>query len=177
MTAPRRAAPDQGAIRGGLVLLAAVVIGIALLSKSTGVVASPEAGGANPQGSTTTTATTATTGSPNTLAPTNPPGGQTTHPAKDVSVLVLNASGQRGVAGTNDALVKVAGFTTLPVQNARSAERTTIYFAPGYQADAEAVKRAVKVPAAPVVAAPAEPLVPAAALAKVVVLLGTDYKG
>ncbi len=159
---------------GALVLAAAVLIGLALLSKSSGVVASPEAGGAKPERSTTSTASTATQ---STLAPTNPSGAQTTHPAKDVKVIVINASGQKGVAGSNDALLKTAGFSTLPVENAIAQERSTVHFAPGYQADAEAVKQAVKLTSAPVEAAPAEPIVPAAALANVVVVIGTDYKG
>jgi len=154
------------------VLIVAVVIGLALLSKSSGVIASPEAGGAKPAGSTTTTGSTQST-----VVPVTEPGSQTTRPPKDVQVIVLNASGQKGVASKNDALVKAAGFTTIAFTNAPAAERTTIYFAEGYEGDAQAVKQALKLTAAPVEAAPAAPVVPAAALAKVVVLIGTDYKG
>jgi len=180
MTAPRPSGDRQAVLRGVLVLVFAVVVGLALLSRSTssGFIGSAEAGGSKPNPSTTSTSTVPQKPivEPNTGV--TEPATQPTRPAAEVKTIVVNATGgQAGVGSTNDALVKAAGFTTLPVSNATAAPATTIYFAEGYEGDANAVQQAVKLTAAPVSPAPAEPVVAAAAEANVIVVLGQDYQG
>jgi hypothetical protein len=163
------------------VLVAAVVIGVALLSRGTsgsGLIGSPEAGRSKPSVSTTASSTVPQPPlvTPTPSGTTTPPGS--THPIGEVKVIVVNATGgQAGVGSKNDEVVKAAGYATLPVSNAPASPVTTVYFAEGFEADANAVKLAVKLEAAPVTLKPTEPVVPAAGEANVVVVLGQDYKG
>src|SRR5690349_9040587 len=94
MTAPRRSGAEQATIRGAVVLLVAVVVGLGLLSKSNGLVGDAGAGASKP--TSTTATTTSTTAPPGTEAPINNGGGTTgttatTHPAAQVKVVVVNA--------------------------------------------------------------------------------------
>jgi len=176
---------EQATYRGALVLVAAVALGLALLSRSSSgaLIGPPGAGEAKP--AVTTTAPPITLVPPNagvtqppppsTTASTLPP---TTHPADQVTVVVLNAAGGKvGVGGANADLIRAAGYNQVGVSNANATPVTTIYFADGYQGDAEAVKKAVNLAAAPLAAAPADPVVGAAAGANVIVVLGQDYEG
>lgn len=181
MTAPDRTGGPQAGVRGALVLIAAVIIGVALLSRGTsgsGLIGSPEAGRSKPSVSTTASSTVpqaplvTSTGSGTTTPP------NSTHPLGEVKVIVVNATGgQAGVGTKNDGLIKAAGYTTLPVSNAPAAPVTTVYFAEGFEGDANAVKLAAKLGAAPVAPKPTDPVVPTAGDANVVVVLGQDYKG
>ncbi|MBI2708956.1 MAG: LytR C-terminal domain-containing protein [Actinobacteria bacterium] len=174
MTAPPRRGVEQATIRGIVVLVVAVVIGVALLAKAGKVGDTVEAGSSR---STSTTSTTAATLPPTTAPPASGgTGTQTTRPAGQVKVIVVNASGQSGVAGTNTQKASSAGFGTLPATNAPAAAKTTVYFASGYAGDAAAVAKALGLTSAPTAAAPAQPIVPQAAQANVIVVLGADYK-
>ncbi|MEJ7582886.1 MAG: hypothetical protein WKF43_02135 [Acidimicrobiales bacterium] len=146
MTAPRPSGDRQATLRGVLVLAAAVVIGLALLSRasSSGLIGSAEAGGSKPTPSTSTSTTVPQEPvvDPNTQG--TDPVPPTTHVAAEVKVIVINATGgQAGVGTENDAKVKAGGFASLPVSNAAAAPVTTVYFADGYEGDANAVKLAV----------------------------------
>lgn len=161
--------------RGIIVLVVAVALGAVLLSQSERVIGSPEEGSAAPDTRpTSTTEVTDLTASSVTTGPTS--GGQAIRPPAEVNVIVLNGSGQTGVATSNANAAASAGFTSLEAQNALPSETTTVYYAPGFEADAAAVKLALRLSEAPVQPAPAEPIVPEAAEADVVVLLGTDYE-
>lgn len=174
----RRPAGRDGAtaapVRGVIVLVVAVALGAVLLSQSERVIGSPEEGSAAPD--TRPTRTTEVTGLTATSVTTGPTNGQAPRPPAEVNVIVLNGSGQSGVATSNANAAASAGFTSLEAQNALPSETTTVYYAPGFEADAAAVKLALRLAAAPVQPAPAEPIVPEAAEADVVVLLGTDYE-
>lgn len=165
--------PTAAPTRGIIVLVVAVALGAVLLSQSERVIGSPEEGSGAPDTSSTTTTTQVTdlTASSVTTA-----GGQAPKPPAEVSVIVLNGSGQSGVATSNANAAAAAGFTSLEAQNALPAEATTVYYAPGFEPDAAAVKLALRLTDAPVQPAPAEPVVPEAAEADVVVLLGTNYE-
>lgn len=180
MTAPRRSGADQANFRGIIVLFVAVVVGIALLSRADQIVGSAEASGSRPA-ATTTTSAPASTSTPLSSVVT-PNTGNTTpveaHVPADVRVLVVNASGGKaGVASKNGGLLTAAGYNVVDQKNGNAVDATTVYFVPGFQADAEAVKAAVKIPDAVVAPAPKAPLVPGAAAADVTVVFGRDYKG
>ena len=179
MTAPGRSGAEQATIRGLIVLFVAVVIGIGLLSKANGLVGSTDSSTDKPK--TTTTTTTASSTPQSTEVPVNT--GNNTVPAgahtpADVKVAVVNStSGVPKVGSKNGGLLTTAGFNVVAIKNGPAADATTVYFKAGFQADAEAVKNAVKVPTALVAAAPATPIVPEAKDADVTVVFGKDYKG
>jgi hypothetical protein len=167
--------PTAAPIRGIIVVVVAVALGAVLLSQSERVIGSPEEGSAAPETSTTTTTrVTDLTASSVTTGPTV--GGQAANAPGEVSVIVLNGSGQSGVATSNANAVAAAGFSSLEAKNALPTDTTTVYYAPGFEADAAAVKLVLRLATAPVQPAPAEPIVPEAAEADVVVVLGTDYE-
>jgi hypothetical protein len=176
VTAPRRPT-EQATIRGAIVVFIAVLIGVALLSRSDGgIFGSSEAGGAGPTTSTTSTASTTTT--PKSTVP--KPGGSTptaqAHKPAEVKVIVVNAAGGiPGIGSENTSKVEQAGFAVLPVKNAdQDVDTTGLFYAAGYQADAAAVKAALGFGDVPVQAA-GDPIIPEAAEAHVVVVLGKDY--
>jgi LytR cell envelope-related transcriptional attenuator len=171
------------ASRGVIVLVVVTVVGIALLAKAGNVAGSPQEGSAAPHrsGTTTTTAappTGAGAGSaPQGTGPTTSTVPATPHLPANVKVIVVNAAKQAGVGNSNNKKVGAAGFPTLEVTNAPAQPTTTIYYAPGYQADADAVKQALGFDDAPVQPAPVQPIVPQASEANVIVVLGRNYQG
>ena len=78
-------------------------------------------------------------------ATTTRPGATTTtttrplHPPAEVKVLVLNASNVRGAGGRAADVVRRAGYNVLAPDNTRAVSRSTVEFAPGFDADAAAV--------------------------------------
>lgn len=138
MTAPEaRAGSRDSNARGLIVLAVALVVGFLLLwswgpdtsssDASSNGVGSPATTAPLDSGATTTEATTTTT------------AGSSRAPS-EVSVIVLNGSGQTGAAGTNSTTVGESGYTMLTPGNAPAGTDTTIvYYADGYQEDAIAV--------------------------------------
>ncbi|MBV9951208.1 MAG: LytR C-terminal domain-containing protein [Acidimicrobiia bacterium] len=178
MTAPRRPS-EQATIRGAIVVFAAVLIGVALLSRSDGgIFGSAEAGGAGPTTTTQTTRTTTTV--PTSTVPTNTGGAAATdkaHDPKQVKVIVVNAAGGIvGIGSDNSQKLTQAGFQVLPVKNSdQDVDATGLFFNEGFQADATAVKAALGFGNVPVQAAPAQAIIPEAADANVIVVLGKNY--
>ena len=176
MTAPRRSGADQAVMRGIIVIFVAVVIGLALLSKSTSLVGSTEAGSSKPT-TTSTTATPSTT--PGTASPVNT--GETpaegVHAPAQVKIVVVNAAGKAGVGSKNKGILTTAGYNVVDVKDGRPIQATTtVYYTPGYQADAATVKAAIQVSAAKIALLPASPIVPEAANANITVVFGQDYQ-
>ncbi len=137
MTAPEaRPGGLDSNIRGFLVLGAAVVVGILLLwswNDDSGTKVESGAGGTTTTidtsglGTTTTVdgEVTTTTAAPSERAP------------SEVSVIVLNGSGQTGAAATNSTTIGDAGYTMLSPGNApANIDATTVYFAQDYEAEA-----------------------------------------
>ena len=182
MTAPS-SGRDDATLRGAVVLVVAIVIGLALLARSGG------GGGDDEDASsdqTTTTATTeATDGSDTTVVPvqdsstteSTTPTGSTQDPAT-ITVVVLNATDETGWAGENATILQSAGYTTDQGNPAsgENADTTTIYATPEAQADAQAVAQVLSLTDAQVTQKPAEPLGDQGqdADADVVVVLGAD---
>jgi len=183
VTAPRRPS-EQATVRGAIVVFIAVLVGVALLSRSDGgIFGSAEAGGAGPTTTTTTTTTPSTT--PKSTAPTdtgngsgNGSGNAQAHQPGEVKVIVVNAAGGIvGIGSDNTQKLKDAGFSVLPVKNAEADVDTTgLFFREGYEADAAAVKAALGFGDVPVQPAPAQAIIPEAAEANVAVVLGKNYE-
>lgn len=186
MTAPERPASGLDAnARGIIVLVVAVLVGVALLlnvgndsGQSSASPTTTTAGTTLDIGGTTTTVagdTTGTTGAEGetttTVAGDN--GGEA-RDAADVSVVVLNGSSKTGAAQANSDTIAAQGYQMgspgNPVTNIEG--NTVVYYAEGYQADAVAVAAVLGRPADAVQAKPAEDLGPGSADANVVVVLG-----
>lgn len=181
MTAPR--GRDDATIRGAVVLVVAIVIGLALLARSGG-------GGDEKADDTTTTTeaagdtTTVPGGSGSTLpaldGSTTTLGTGDTQPPDMVAVIVLNGTPDRipNIAGEYGDKAETTGYEVLEPTNANTpTDTTTIYAAPGFEADAEAMKGVMGLPDAAIATKPDEPLGAGDELADIVVVLGGDYAG
>jgi hypothetical protein len=133
------AAPQRGSgslVRdnavGAVLVAVAVLVGAFLLARGYdeegGVVDTGESASAT----TTTTAPAA--------------GGEATttttavaRPPAQVPVLVVNGAGVAGAAGTMANQLKAAGYTTVDTGNTSPVTATTVYYAEGAQAEAQAV--------------------------------------
>lgn len=170
MTAPRRSrGGDPAAVRGLIVLVVAAAVGIVLLAKSGGGLTHSNT--ATKTGTTTTLAASVST----TTVPVTP----TTHPPASVTVAVLNGTGgaEPNASSENIATLKPLGYTTLPPNDVK-AQTTAVYYLAGYQADAQAIAKALGLPSSSVQPMPATP--PTFAVggtAQVYVVIGTDHSG
>lgn len=183
MTAPERRANGLDAnARGIAVLVAAVVIGFLLLvnTGSSGgdeIISSGEGGDTGP---TTTVDTSDVGGDDSTTTQpddttTTTEGGEEGRPPGEVAVLVLNGSGQSGVAASTSTVVGEAGYNMLDPGNAAGRSETTmVYFAEGYEPEATAVAERLGKSGDAVAAMPEEAPGPGTEEANVVVVLGTD---
>ena len=182
MTSPS-AGRDDATLRGAVVLVVAIVIGLALLARGGG-------GGDDDDATDTTEGTTTTStefdGSQETAAPINSvtttEGSvpSDTRAPEEVTVIVLNGLNTRvdGIAGDNSQSLATAGYVMLdPGTAASTTATTTIYATPEFQADAEAVRGVLGMPDAPIEEKPADALGPGAERADVVVVLGDDAAG
>jgi hypothetical protein len=182
MTSPA-SGRDDATLRGAVVLVVAIVIGLALLARGGGG-GDDDASDTTEAGSTTTS--TEFDGSQDTLAPidsvstTEGEVPSDTRAPEEVTVIVLNGLNTRvdGIAGQNDEKLKTAGYVTLNPGNATTkTATTTVYATPEFQADAEAVRGILGLPDATIEEKPAEPLGPGAERADIVVVLGDDAAG
>jgi hypothetical protein len=183
MTAPS-SSRDDATLRGAVVLIVAIVIGLALLAR----------GGGGGEDETSTDATTESTESTTTVAGgdsttvpiqssttvTSTPTGETRPPA-EITVAVLNATEEGGWARTNADTLASAQYQTVAgnVPQANNTDTSMIYATPEAQADAQAVASLLGLEGAPVDVKPAEPLAEdgSDAPADIVVVLGTDSVG
>lgn len=179
MTAPTGSGRDDAPLRGALVLVVAIVIGVALLIRGGGTDGGDES--ADDPGPTTEVApSTDETGSTDTLAPVN--DSSTTEPAPveldpaTLTVVVLNASDQDGWAGENADVLTSAGYGTVDTGNFDSQEVSAVYATPEAQANATAVRDLLGLTGADISEKPPDPLTSDGtdADADIVVILGTD---
>jgi len=158
---PQRSHGLDGNLRGLIVLGLAVVAGFFLLAKAD----NGNAESVTTTGSATTTtvpsagggATNGTTGGatsssvPKSTTTTAASGGAvtgTTRTPASVSVVVLNGSGgKKGVASGATDKIKAKGYKTLQPGNAAPVDKTIMYYANGFQADAVAVAGVLGQPA------------------------------
>lgn len=180
MTAPA-SGRDDATLRGAVVLVVAIVIGLALLARSGGG-GDDETAKAD-ETTESTASTTAAAGDQTTVSiqdtsttAATTPTGDTQDPAS-ITVAVLNATETGGWAGENAAILSSASYMTVDGNfGGEDADTSTIYATPEAQADAQAVAALLDLGDAPVTQKPTEPLGDAGqdADADVVVVLGAD---
>jgi hypothetical protein len=161
-----RSDAESAALRGGLVVFAAVVVGAVILaSMSTATRRVTAAAG--------TTPTTLRQPTVSVTTPTVP-----AHSPSSVKVLVLNGvDPKKAIAKPAAATVATGGFTTLPPGDAKQVvAESVVYFVAGYQTDAKTVAALLSIPPAAVVAlsTPTPPEVGDPADAHVIVVVGPD---
>ena len=177
MTAPGGAPPtpsvedDQRASIQAIILIGvAVLIGVVLLWKGFdtegGVVESSTA-------KESTTTTTASASAPPPIDTTTTTAAPAANPPASVSIVVANASGGSGLAGTASTKLQAAGYTKTETSNGPVQAKSAVYYTSGAQADATAVAKALGIDASLVAAMPASPPV-ALNGATVLVMLGSD---
>jgi hypothetical protein len=119
--------------RGVALIVAAVLLGIVLLQATDD--GEPFAG-VDTSGSSTETTEATTVTVPGTTAT----SADAAHNPAEVTVLVANGAGINGLASKIADKLKAANFVTAEPGNTKApADESAVYFAPGYQADAEAV--------------------------------------
>jgi hypothetical protein len=125
-----------------------------------GATSTTSAGGASSTSTSTSTAAD---------APTRPPG--------EVTVLVLNGSGTRGIAAEGSTVLEDAGYTMMAPKNADGFGPSQVLYAETYEAEAVAVAEAFGIAPASVVA-PLDPASPPTSEdfegANVIVIIGED---
>lgn len=104
------------------------------------------------------------------------PEGEGTRPPAEVKVLVLNSGGPTGAAKSTSSRIGETGFVMQAAGNAtaRGATTTVVYYAAGYQVEAEAVAAVIGKAADVVQEMPTTSPGPGAENANVVVVLGAD---
>lgn len=165
--------PSDGQPSGvlGVVLVAvAVALGVILLVKGGGIGFENDKknvaiGKNNTGGATVTTSTAA-------------PAPATSVPASELKIAVLNGAGKSGFAGQGANFLSVAGYPAVtPGNSAATVQASTVYFAPGFENDAAAVAKVLKIAdVKPIPASPALGKAPADVPSgtAVVVVLGPD---
>lgn len=178
MTAPS-AGRDDATVRGAVVLVVAIILGLALLTRGGGG-GDDDGQDASSDRSTESTATTAGTGgSDSTTVPIADDTSSTTAPTDDPSstvVAVLNATPQGGWAAENAATIASADYMTVEGNfGGEDADVSLIYATPEAQSAAQAVAGLLGLQVQ-VAEKPAEPLGDEGqdADADVVVVLGAD---
>lgn len=164
MTADTPAPEDhddgRGTRTGVIIVVVAVVVGLILLTKGYG--SGPSEISPTSESSSQTTVVVSST----TTLPSNPPAG--------VKVKAVNATNVQGLATKTRERLQVAGYTQVSVGDSpKPQEKTTVYYAPGSEADAQAVARALGLNADQVLQMPEPPPVDLAG-ATVLVMAGLD---
>ncbi len=166
-----------GAGARGLALLAlALLIGVVLLNATdadppgTTVSADGDADSPSGDGGDSDAAGEGTSPAPTTTVP---PTTLPARAAKDVKVIVANASAVKGAAGNAKKVLDPAGYNNLAPANAAPVETTSVFFVPGYDRDAAAVAVVLQLPPTVVKPMPA-PLPFDTKGAQVAIVLGAD---
>lgn len=179
MTAPATGR-DDATLRGAIVLVVAIVIGLALLARGGGADDSSPTTTRDSAATTEFTGTTGATG--DTLAPTSEGATQPSSPTDtrqpgELTVIVLNGTEVVGLASSFAERAEAAGYGVLTSANAATnISLTTVYAPADLSADAAAVAGVLGVPTAPISPKPDTPLGRNGedADADIVVVLGTD---
>lgn len=162
----------RASLKAGLLIAAAVLIGFVLLLKGfsqEGGIVDTTSSKADQAGESTTTTLAALGGVDETTTTTLGAGKS---PA-EVTVMVANASGLPGVAGTMATRLKTGGYTKVDTTNAAMSKTSAVYYAQGAQAEAMAVAKSLGVEDTAVAAMPASPPADPKG-AQVLVVVGSD---
>jgi hypothetical protein len=157
----RRPEPVASPVRGTILVVVAVVLGLVLIRNGVDTEVS-----ANGDGGGNTTATTGD-GTTTTTAALRPPA--------QVKVLVANGSGVNGAASKVTTTLQGQAYVTgNPTDALQRVTATAVYFTPGYEREAQAVATAIGGTAAIAQALPAQLPVADMQQANVLVVLGPD---
>ena len=116
-----------------VILAAAIVIGIVVIKNAFPQNAS--------QGITTTSSAPSSTTTPSATPSITPSSSTSAKPrVKGVTVQVLNGTDTTGLAGIVTGRLEKAGYTMRTPGGVANAPRTTIYFRPGFQPEAQFLK-------------------------------------
>lgn len=156
----------SAALRGGLLLAIAVILGVVLLN------AADDNDAFTPVTAGTTKSTqksTATTREPATTTTTQP-----VRPAAQVKVLTANGTTTKGLAGQFKDRLKAAGYNTLAATDTskKPVATSTVYYVAGYEAEAKAVAQLLDIAATAPMPQPAP--VASTQSANLVVVVGND---
>lgn len=136
-TRPGEVAPSG--FMGIILVVVAVALGVILLVKGGGVGFDDDSRNVaigKEADQTDDDETTTTTGPPS----------ETSVPAAELKIAVLNAAGKAGFAGLGSNFLSVAGYPSATAGNAAGQEPTSaVYFAPGFEADATAVAKTLSI--------------------------------
>ena len=104
------------------------------------------------------------------------PAGPATQEPADVTVLVLNGAGAKGIAGRGSAILQEAGYDVLAPRNATFLGPSRVLYTEGFDDEAAAVAAAYGVDPAAVVAPldPSDPPISDTRGADVIVVVGED---
>lgn len=97
-------------------------------------------------------------------------------PPSQVTVIVAKAGAPQGVATAGSEKLKSAGYKSAPKDATITVPASTVYFMPGFQAEAVEVARVFKIPESSVQAMPSPPPEPALTPRDVLVLLGPESR-
>jgi hypothetical protein len=151
--------------RAAVLLVVAFLIGVGLLhsaDKSTVVIGTT--GTTAPKKTTTTTSTAESTST--TAVPRDP---------RTVKVLAANGTSTNGIGDKLRRKLLTANYDALPAVTATNkVTKTTIYYTPGYESEAQALATALGVPSTSVQAMPTRSPVPQVGTANIVVVAGQD---
>lgn len=178
MTAPTGTGRDDAPLRGALVLVVAIVIGVALLLRGGGDDGGDDS--ADPGPTSEVAPSTDETGSTDTLAPVNDSSTTEAPPVEldpaTLTVVVLNASDQDGWAGENAEILSSAGYGSVDTGNFETQDVSAVYATPEAQANATSVRDVLGLGGAAISEKPPDPLTSdgSDAEADIVVILGTD---
>lgn len=153
-------------MKGAILVVVAVVIGIALLRDDSGTarisvgaespVTEPDDNG-DPSASSTSSTTTVPLRAPS-----------------EVKVLVANGSDVNGAASVQTNALKALGYVTANPGNTAQVPATVVYYTTGYEAEAAALAEAIGAPATAVQPLPTPAPVDDMALSNVLVVVGPD---
>lgn len=172
---PRQVPPGSNpASRGLILVVVAVLIGAILLFKGGGVGFQTDSKDVEIGTGSGETETTQSTVPPSTVP-------ATSVPTSELQVVVLNGAGKNGYAATAAGFFNLAGYPNVAAATAATqVQTTTVYYAPGFEGDADAIAKLLSV-------GTVQPLPTGTSLAKsaadvpptanVVVVLGPDVEG
>jgi len=95
-------------------------------------------------------------------------------PPGEVKVLVANATRSEGAAGRVTEKLRLAGYNVVPPTDAPKEDATIVYFATGYEAEAQIVAQALELAPTAVQPLPAPPPISDLRDATVLVLVGPE---
>jgi hypothetical protein len=160
----RRPEPQASPVRGAILVVVAVVIGLVLIRNGVDTEVSARGGDSGANGESPDTSGDDTTSSTAALRP----------PAQ-VKVVVANASGVDGAAGSVTTTLQQGGYATGTATDAPATVATTaVYFVSGFDREAQAVATAIGGQPAIAQPMPTPPPIADTQGANVLVVLGPD---